>query len=151
MKLRNGKIVKESPKPCTTEFIRIYYEMKNQYEYSDFYDQPSYETKYTLCTLYTAFKLFINKEYTDEKSFVNALSSKKLLPTRTLLSDTNCYICGEHDSKPTIYCIHGHDAHLECYFEKILRDIQPIYCTFSVPNDHQRCDYCGDHMVVSYS
>jgi hypothetical protein len=151
MKLRNGKTVKEPPKQSTNEFIRIYYEMKNQYEYTHFYNQPSYDTKYTLCTLYTAFKLFINKEYKDEKAFVNALSSKKLLPTRTLISNADCYICGEHDSKPTIYCIHGHDVHLECYFEKILTHIQPIYCTFSVPNDPQRCDYCGDHMVISYS
>jgi len=162
MKLRSRKTInKIIEKPITTsnvtkepfsnQFIRLYYSIKNQFDYCDFHNQPSYDTKYTLCTLYTAFKLFINKEYGNEEYFLDALSAKTLLPTRTLPLESTCYICGGHDNNPTIFCSHNHDVHLECYFEQIIGDIKPMYRTFTISNDKQRCDYCNDYFVICYN
>jgi hypothetical protein len=147
IELKSGKVLDSSnyqKEYFQKDFITLFYGLKGQYNYTDFHNNPTFETKYTLCNLYAAYKTFFNKEYIDPFGFLYNLSQNTLLQYKDLPKDNNCYICGMDDCTPALYCHNGHYTHIECYFEQILVTIKPMYTTFLVPNNELRCDYCSD-------
>jgi hypothetical protein len=157
MKLRSGKTLSEKvielnnyqTKYFQSDFINVFYSIKNKFKYFEFHNQPSLDTKYTLCNLYSGFKIFFNKEYQDPYLFLYYLSNNTLLKYTDLPSNDICYICGTNDSNPAIFCHNKHYVHIDCYFEQILVSVKPLYTSFVIPNDPLRCDYCSSSITIN--
>jgi hypothetical protein len=157
MKLRNGKILsKKVIEPhdykkeyFQSDFLNIFYSIKNKFRYFDFHNQPNLDTKYTLCNLYAGFKIFFNKEYQDPYLFLYYLSNNTLLEYKDLPFNDTCYICGTNDSTPSIFCDNKHYVHIDCYFEQILVNVKPLYTSFVISNDPLRCDYCSSLLSIN--
>ncbi len=152
MKLRNGKIIESNnyqKEKFQSDFINIFYSIKNKFKYFDFHNNPTLDTKYTLCNLYAGFKTFFNKEYQDQYLFLYYLSNNTLLQYKDLPPNHTCYICGSDESTPAIFCHNNHYVHIDCYFEQILTTVKPIYNSFVIPNNPLRCDYCSSLLSIN--
>jgi hypothetical protein len=154
MKLRNGKIVekqivKKYVESFQSDFLNIFYSIKNKFKYCDLHNNPTEDTKYTICNLYAGFKAFINKEYIDPYLFLYYLSNNTLLAYKEISSDSTCYICGDNSFKPAFFCKNNHFVHIDCCFQQILVTIKPVYNTFIIPNEPFRCDYCSDKFYTN--
>lgn len=150
--LKSGKILNStdySKEYFQNDFITLFYSIKGEYNYSDLHNNPTFETKYKICNLYAAFKIFFNKEYKNHFDFLYNLFKNTLLIYKDMPNGQNCYICGMDECKPALYCHNNHFVHIECYFEQILVTIRPVYQTFTIPNDPLCCDYCSCKFVFN--
>lgn len=152
--LKNGKELESTnylEEYFQSDFITLFYSIKGEHNYLDYHNNPSFETKYKLCNLYSGYKLFFNKEYKNHFDFLYSLFTNTLLIYKDMPGEQTCYICGMDECKPAFYCHNNHYVHVECFFEQVLVTVKPLYTTFVISNDKLRCDYCSCEMTYNYS
>jgi hypothetical protein len=147
MNLRSGAIIDNTL--FQHDFLNSFYTLKLQYTYKKLLKTPTLDTKYTIANLYIAFKYFCNKEFRDKNNFILYLSSNILLKYRYPNCDERCYICGSNDNSVCLYCENNHIVHLDCFYEKILREITPYGKSFIIPRESQSCDYCNSKFCIN--